>query len=119
MKWYLAKIVFRIICGDGDHKAQFDEQVRLVLAENADEAFEKAHQIGEDEQDSFMNHIEQLVQWKFINVSELYQLHDMIHGAEVFSRIEEHEDGENYTNIVHNKARHTRERNALMLFEQV
>ena len=30
MNWYLAKIVYRIICGDGNHTAQFDEQLRLV-----------------------------------------------------------------------------------------
>ncbi|MEP7129294.1 MAG: DUF4288 domain-containing protein, partial [Chitinophagales bacterium] len=29
MNWYLAKIVFRIICGDGLHQPQFDEQLRL------------------------------------------------------------------------------------------
>jgi len=27
MNWYLAKLVFRIICGDGDHTPQFDEQL--------------------------------------------------------------------------------------------
>jgi hypothetical protein len=27
MKWYLAKMVFRIICGEGEHTPQFDEQL--------------------------------------------------------------------------------------------
>ena len=26
MHWFLAKIVYRIICGSGEHTAQFDEQ---------------------------------------------------------------------------------------------
>ena len=30
MKWYLAKMIFRIICGEGEHTPQFDEQLRLV-----------------------------------------------------------------------------------------
>ena len=30
MKWYLAKIVYRIICGEGNHTPQFDEQLRLI-----------------------------------------------------------------------------------------
>ena len=34
MKWYLAKLVYRIICGEGNHKPQFDEQLRLIYAED-------------------------------------------------------------------------------------
>ena len=39
MNWYLAKLVFRIICGEGNHAAQFDEQLRLVNAFTKEEAF--------------------------------------------------------------------------------
>jgi len=42
MNWYLAKMVFRIICGDGNHTAQFDEQLRLVSGNSLEEAFHKA-----------------------------------------------------------------------------
>ncbi|HEV3251858.1 MAG TPA: DUF4288 domain-containing protein, partial [Puia sp.] len=45
MNWYLAKIVFRIICGEGQHIPQFDEQLRLIEAGNEVEAFEKATNI--------------------------------------------------------------------------
>ncbi len=31
MKWYLAKLVFRIICGEGNHTPQFDEQFVLFM----------------------------------------------------------------------------------------
>ncbi|MEJ0081220.1 MAG: DUF4288 domain-containing protein [Puia sp.] len=41
MSWYLTKIVYRIICGQGNHTAQFDEQLRLIEADNSQEAFEK------------------------------------------------------------------------------
>ena len=34
MKWYLAKIIYRIICGEGIHTPQFDEQLRLIHAED-------------------------------------------------------------------------------------
>lgn len=40
MNWYLTKIVYRIICGQGNHTAQFDEQLRLIQADSAQEAFE-------------------------------------------------------------------------------
>ena len=55
MQWYLAKIVFRIICGDGNHSSQFDEQLRLISANNEDEAFYKAQSLGKQEEDSFLN----------------------------------------------------------------
>lgn len=104
MKWYLAKIVFRIICGDGMHAAQFDEQLRLITAAGEDEAFEKAVVIGRTEQDSFYNLKQQLVRWEFIDVSELYHLNELIDGAEMYSRINEVDDADAYTNFVHRRA---------------
>lgn len=104
MKWYLAKIVFRIVCGDGDHMAQFDEQLRLIIANNEKEAFNKAGIIGRNEEDSFYNLKQQLVSWQFVNVSELYRLCDLIDGAEMYSRISEVDDAEAYTTFVHRRA---------------
>jgi len=104
MKWYLAKIVFQIICGDGDHMAQFDEQLRLIAAGNEDDAFEKATRIGNNEEDSFYNLKQQLVRWQFINVSELYFLSDLIDGAEMYSRINEVDDADAYISFVQDRA---------------
>lgn len=104
MNWYLAKIVYRIICGDGDHTAQFDEQLRLIFAANKEEAFFKAQQTGKNEEETFYNMKQEMVQWKFINVCELYRVGEMIDGAELYSRIEEKEDGDMYTDVVHKKA---------------
>ncbi len=110
MHWYLAKLVYRIICGDGDHKAQFDEQLRLICAEDELQAFNKAHLIGEREQDHFLNEAAKPVQWKFINVTELHALEELTDGAEVYSRIREEDDGDNYQHIVHVKAGYLSER---------
>jgi len=104
MKWYLAKIVFQIICGEGDHTAQFDEQLRLIAAAHEDEAFEKAIRIGMNEEDSFYNLKQQLVRWQFVNVSELYYLSELIDGAEMYSRINEVDDAEAYISFVHGRA---------------
>lgn len=104
MNWYLAKMVFRIICGEGNHTAQFDEQLRLVAAGNKEEAFSKAQAIGKKEEETFYNRKEQLVQWRFINVSELYKLSDLIDGAELYSRIEEKENADAYIYTVNQKA---------------
>jgi hypothetical protein len=110
MNWYLAKIVFRIICGDGQHTPQFDEQLRLVGASEEDEAFYKAQTIGEQEEVSFLNIEKKEVQWQFINVSELYRLTALIDGAELYSRIRETDEAEDYINLVHRKAQGIQEK---------
>src|SRR3954468_24588087 len=87
MKWYLAKIVYQIICGDGNHTAQFDEQLRLISAPDKQEALTRARELGSREEETLVNSRHQLVKWKFINVSELYRLNEWVHGAELYSRI--------------------------------
>ena len=104
MNWYLVKIVFQVICGDGNHTAQFDEQLRLIAATGKDDAFFKAQQLGRQEEDTFFNFKEQRVQWKFINVMEVYRLSKLIDGAELYSRIEERDEGGAYINMVNRKA---------------
>jgi len=109
MNWYLAKLVYRILCGTGDHPAQFDEQLRLIYAEDELHAFNKAQLTGEREQNSFLNEADILVHWKFINVTELHKLEELTDGAEVYSRIREEDDGNNYQHIVQVKARYLSE----------
>ena|ERR1043165_8831900 len=104
MNWYLAKVVFQIVCGNGDHTPQFDEQLRLIAATSKEEAFNKAQQMGRKEEETFFNHKQQLVQWQFINVSELYRLSELIDGAELYSRIEEKDNAGQYIQVVNQKA---------------
>ena len=115
MNWYLAKIVYRIICGDGNHVAQFDEQLRLVGAADRQEAFEKAVNIGRQEEDTFRNHMEQLVQWQFVNVPELYRLNELLDGAEIYSRISEVDDATTYASFIHHKAEQIRSESSFSL----
>ena len=104
MNWYLVKIVYRIICGEGNHTAQFDEQVRLVTATDEQEAMQKGNYIGLQEEETFRNDKQQLVQWQFVNVTEIYALTNMTDGAEVCSQIKETDDAEAYCSFAHHKA---------------
>lgn len=104
MNWYLLKLVYQIICGDGDHKAQFDEQLRLVLADDRFHAFTKGRCIGENEQESFYNCNGKMVQWKFIDIAEINDLGEILDGAELYSRINEVEDAKNYRKLLTAKA---------------
>jgi Domain of unknown function (DUF4288) len=108
MNWYLTKIIFRIICGDGHHRAQFDEQLRLIQAEDENEAYAKATEIGLREQDEFFNQQRKLVQWKFINIAELYKLSGLLDGAELYSTIQETDSADLYIDLVNKKASHIR-----------
>jgi hypothetical protein len=106
MNWFLAKIVYRIVCGDGKHTPQFDEQLRLLQAETEKAAFARAQAIGEQEEEKFMNQQQHLVQWQFVNVSELYKVSALIDGAELYSRVQEADNAERYIDMVHKKADH-------------
>lgn len=109
MKWYLAKIIYRIICGEGDHTPQFDEQLRLINAEDDMHAFQKARLIGEKEEDNFLNDHQKPVHWKFIDIAELHPLDDLIDGAEIYSRIDEKEDALKYIRQINVRAKHLHE----------
>jgi hypothetical protein len=117
MNWYLSKIIFRIICGEGRHTPQFDEQLRLIAATDEQQAFEKAVAIGEKEQDKFYNQDQQVVQWQFINVAELYRLTGLLDGAEMYSRIQETDDPEAYIDLANRRADHIRLSSTLKILE--
>lgn len=106
MSWFLTKLVFRIVCGDGSHKAQFDEQLRLIQANHPEEALEKARSFAEAEKlntNIFGTHIK----WQFVNITELYRLQNFIDGAELYSQIREEENAELFVEQIHKKALHT------------
>lgn len=111
MNWYLAKIIFRIVCGEGDHTPQFDEQLRLIAADNNEQALCKAQAVGRQEATCFPNQQQKMVEWKFINVTELYKLTEMMDGAELFSRIQEADDADVYMQLVNDRAAFSRQHN--------
>jgi hypothetical protein len=102
--WYIAKIVFGITAQNTEHKPQFDEQIRLILADSHEEALLKARIIGLNEEDSFINDRKNLVKWEFINVSDLTLLEKLDDGVELSSRIYEMEDASEHVHYVHQKA---------------
>lgn len=99
MKWYLAKLVFKIICGEGNHTAQFDEQIRLINAESSEQAIQLAKEIGEEESENFLHENQRLVKWNFLGIAELIILQPEYHGAEVYSRIIETSFEEGYLKL--------------------
>ena len=106
MNWYIAKLVYRVICGEGNHTPQFDEQVRLIKAEDELHAFHKARLIGDNEAVNGMNDTTIAVRWKFIDVSELLPLVSMADGAEIYGTVKEELDADMYIRTTQKKAIH-------------
>src|SRR3569623_2106801 len=104
MNWYVAKIVYRIVSGDGNHHAQFDEQLRLISAESEYEAFEKAYSLGQMNQDTFKNNQSETVRWEFIDVAELNPISQLTDGAELYYQIHEAPDADLYIAWAHHRS---------------
>lgn len=100
MSWYIAKIVFQVICGDGEHTPQFDEQLRLIQAENEQEALRKATEIGIEEQNTFNNSKNESVIWSFVDIPELQKVVELKDKTELYSRIVEPDNEESYVETI-------------------
>jgi hypothetical protein len=104
MEWFLAKLVYRFQALPDAAITHFDEQLRLIQAEDELHAFHKAQQIGQQEQQAESNPIPNQITWQFIDVTELYKLNKMIDGAEILSQLLETTDAKSYQRDVRLKA---------------
>lgn len=99
MAWYISKIVFRIVI-DEKPTSQFDEQIRLVEAENMEEAFAKAQQIGLQEQETFLSVNQQECKWIYLGTTHLNLLNALQDGIQFFSLTNDAEEADSYANFV-------------------
>ena len=104
MNWYVAKLIFRITCGNGNHQPQFDEQLRLISASGEKEALRKAQKLISEEKLVMENKDQSANRWDFINMTELYQVDELKDGSEIYCNILEVNDAEEYIEMSHQKA---------------
>ncbi|MBK8292663.1 MAG: DUF4288 domain-containing protein [Flammeovirgaceae bacterium] len=104
MKWYLVKLVFQVLSGEGVHTPQFDEQVRLITADEVNWAYEKAKVIGWLEQRSFLNHRAESVTWKFIEIAEIHEVENPEDGVLLCSYTVEPGNAQEYIESITIKA---------------
>lgn len=88
MKWFVAKLIFRIIVSN-EKNAQFDIQLRLILDYSIDEALIKTFQIGYKEEERFLSSNGKTVEWKFIGVETINEIADLNNGTLLFSNTQE------------------------------
>jgi Domain of unknown function (DUF4288) len=103
MNWYIAKLVYQFICGSGQHTPQFNEQLRLIVAEDALHAFYKARLIGERETIAIIKD-ELQIKWKFIDVTEILPVDNLSDGAELWSCMNDNTDAALYIRNTQQKA---------------
>jgi hypothetical protein len=104
MNSYLAKLIFNIAIENKNQTSQFDEQIRLIQAKNAEDAFLKARALGKKEEDSFLNENNKMVNWKFIDVADLYPLQGVKDGEQVYALTHETEDSDSFIQFIRQKS---------------
>lgn len=92
MKWFVVRYIYQIVTGDGDHSPQFDEQLRLTIANNCDDALLKAERQAGEFHQPFRNCNGDMVTWNFICVADLYEIQSPADGAELASVLHEPKD---------------------------
>ncbi|MCO4293767.1 DUF4288 domain-containing protein [Solitalea sp. MAHUQ-68] len=108
MEWFIAKLVYQIQSGEGKHQPQFDEQLRLIQAEDFSTALSKAKEVGVDQQSTFFNVNKELVSWRFVDIVALDKIHSVTDKSEVYSEIVEADSAAEYLNDLKIKARKVR-----------
>ncbi len=96
MNWYIAKLVYQVISGVGNHTPQFDEQLRLIRADEYGWAREKASIVGHLLEYKCKNSVGEEVVWKFVNVVDVVPLPSLEDGDEIYSTTSEPKDVNEY-----------------------
>ncbi len=87
MKSFTAQIVYRIEC-DGQHTDQYEEQWRLVFAENEEEAVIQARNSGLGEEATFIDRHGRTIYWRMLAVKDLQPV-ELVNGGLLFSMVRE------------------------------
>jgi len=94
MNQYFVCILFEShIDGAGEEDALSEESIRFVVANNYDEAREKAARFGRAAEHSYLNNDGERVSWKFVSVMDVQEFCDakIDDGTEVYSRLNKRE----------------------------
>ncbi len=105
LHWFLVKLVFQITVEGMNRTPQFEEQFRLIKADELEWAAEKATILGKMEEDIFLNDRNQKVSWKFVETVEVLPLDGIVDGMELYTQTEAPENVNAYIEIIKNKAK--------------
>lgn len=103
VRLYLVKLVFNIVASNPIKRNQFEEQLRLVEAENMEEAFLKARALGIGQEETIERKGMPAIRWEFVDVADLIAVPELSNGAEIYSQIHETEESREYIHNVHQR----------------
>lgn len=89
--WYISKLIFRIDETSAG-EVQYDEQWRLIQADNEAEALRKSNSLGQSENEILVKPNGKALCWEFVCVTDVFPFSSKLDGAEIFSRIEQPEN---------------------------
>lgn len=82
-KWYIAELVMECKI-EGEPRNVVHVNIILVRADSPQSAFEKAEQLGKEDEQSYLNPESQQVTWYYRGLRNLYVIDDELeHGAEL------------------------------------
>lgn len=87
MASYTAQIVYRIEC-EGQHTDQYEEQWRLVFAEDEEAALIQAKLAGQAEETTFIDRHGRSICWRMLAVKDLQPV-ELVNGGLLFSQVRE------------------------------
>lgn len=103
VRLFLAKLVFNIVTLRGNNRMQFEEQLRLVEAEDLEEAFLKARALGIGQEEIIERDGSPATKWEFIDVADLILVPALSNGSEIYSQIHEMKESREYIHSVHQR----------------
>lgn len=103
MKWFAVNCIYQVICGEGKHAPQFNEQIRLIFSNSVIEAIAKVKLMAFSYNASFKNYEGESVKWNFIAVGGVTEIEPPKDGVEVSSKILEPKSVEYYLENVEHK----------------
>lgn len=87
MKSFTVCIIFKIEC-EGVRTEQYEEQWRLILAANEQDALQQARETAIHEEERFTDRHGRMVQWKFLAIKDIQET-AIQSGALLFSMLRE------------------------------
>lgn len=104
LHWFLVKIIFEIKIEGRNSAPQFEEQFRLIKADELEWAIEKATILSKMEESAFLNDRNQKVEWEFVKIVELLPLEGIDDGMQLYAQTEEPENVNAYLEVIKRKA---------------
>lgn len=104
MNRYLAKLMFSVHVEGDTGIGEFDEQIRIVESLNMEGAFYKARAVGKKEEGNIPDNENKKIEWRFIDVLELYAIEEVKDGEQLYSSTHKTDDSGSYINYIRQKS---------------